>query len=147
MKVFTPTTSAHEPDNLWKHVGLNMSDSVMLVGEIDKGLEGEVASRIVSWAHITQAELRRMTGIPGTTFNRNSKTRFTPAQSERLVRFIRVLDKAVGLFEGDKAAAQQWLNEPSRALGWKKPADLLASESGAWEVMKLITRLEHGVYS
>jgi len=88
-----------------------------------------------------------MTGIPGTTFNRNSKTRFSPAQSERLVRFIRVLDKAVDLFEGDKAAAQQWLNEPSRALGWKKPADLLASESGAREVMKLITRLGHGVYS
>jgi len=34
-----------------------------------------------------------MTGIPGTTFNRNSKTQFSPAQSERLVRFIRVLDK------------------------------------------------------
>ena len=48
MKVFTPTTSAHSPDNLWKLVGLNVSDSLMLVDEIDKGLEGEVASRIVS---------------------------------------------------------------------------------------------------
>ncbi|TNV12491.1 DUF2384 domain-containing protein [Buttiauxella sp. B2] len=147
MKVFTPTIPAYGPENLWQHVGLNVSDGVMLIGEIDKGLQGEVARRIVSWAHITQADLRRMTGIPGTTFNRNSKTRFTPAQSERLVRFIRVLDKAVDLFEGNKTAAQQWLNEPCRALGWKKPADLLASESGAWEVMKLITRLEHGVFS
>lgn len=134
MEVFTPTTSAHSPDNVWKHVGLNVSDGLMLVDEIYKGLEGEVASRIVSWAHITRADLCRMTGIPGTTFNRNSKTRFSPSQSERLVRFIRVLDKAVDLSEGDKAAAQVWLNEPSRALGWKKPADLLASESGARKV-------------
>lgn len=84
MKVFTPTAGHREPDSLWQHVGLNAADSVMLIGEIDKGLEGEVASRIVSWAHITQADLRRMTGIPGTTFSRNIKTRFSPAQSERL---------------------------------------------------------------
>jgi uncharacterized protein (DUF2384 family) len=39
------------------------------------------------------------------------------------------------------------LNEPNRALSWKMPAELMASETGAYEVMKLITRLEHGVYS
>ena len=49
--------------------------------------------------------------------------------------------------EGDKEAALKWLNEPNRALSWKVPADLIASETGAYEVIKLITRLEHGVYS
>lgn len=63
------------------------------------------------------------------------------------MRFIRVMDRAVELFEGDKEKARQWLNEPARALGNKKPADLVASETGAYEVLKLITRLEHGVYS
>ncbi|MBK0002729.1 DUF2384 domain-containing protein [Erwinia sp. S43] len=147
MKMFTPAVSVPRVETLWQHVGLNVADGVLLVGEIDKGLEGEVANRIASWAHITQSELRRITGIPSTTFSRNIKKRFSPDQSERLVRFIRVLDRAVDLFEGDKLAAQKWLNEPSRALGWKAPADLLASESGAWEVMRLITRLEHGVWS
>ncbi|MFG1172562.1 antitoxin Xre/MbcA/ParS toxin-binding domain-containing protein [Erwiniaceae bacterium CAU 1747] len=147
MKMFTPAVSVPRVETLWQHVGLNVADGVMLVDEIDKGLEGEVANRIASWAQITQSELRRMTGIPSTTFSRNIKKRFSPDQSERLVRFIRVLDRAVDLFEGDKRAAQKWLNEPSRALGWKAPADLLASESGAWEVMRLITRLEHGVWS
>ena len=110
-------------------------------------LEGEVASRITTWAHISQSELRKMSGIPNTTFNRSVKARFTAEQSERLVRIIRVLDRAVELFEGDKVQAQKWLNEPARALGWKTPADVMNSEAGAWEVMKLITRLEHGVYS
>lgn len=147
MKLFTPTLPAKTPDNLWRYAGLNHADGIMLVDEIDKGLEGEVASRIVSWAKITQADLRRMTGIPSTTFSRSSKTRFSPDQSERIVRFIRVFDKAVDLFEGDKIKALEWLNEPSRALGWKQPSELLSSESGAYEVMRLITRLEHGVYS
>ncbi|EJI0210408.1 DUF2384 domain-containing protein, partial [Salmonella enterica subsp. enterica] len=73
--------------------------------------------------------------------------RFTSEQSERLVRIIRVIDRAVELFEGNKEEAQKWLNEPNRALSWKVPAELMASETGAYEVIKLITRLEHGVYS
>jgi putative toxin-antitoxin system antitoxin component (TIGR02293 family) len=75
------------------------------------------------------------------------KAKFSAEQSERLVRIIRVIDRAVELFEGDKDEAQKWLNEPNRALSWKMPAELMASETGAYEVMKLITRLEHGVYS
>lgn len=147
MKLFTPANNANAIENLWKHVGINNSDGIKLVDEIGKGLEGAVATRIISWADITQSDLRRMTGIPSTTFTRSSKSRFTPEQSERLIRFIRVLDRAVDLFEGDRLRATAWLNEENRALGWKKPADLLSSESGAYEVMRLITRLEHGVYS
>ncbi|CAM3661026.1 hypothetical protein BS639_01275 [Rouxiella silvae] len=147
MKTYTPPMSGKEVDSIWKNVGLSVSDGALLVSKIDEGLEGAVATRIVKWAAISQAELRRMTGIPSTTFSRNIKTRFSPDQSERLVRFIRVMDKAVELFDGDKLAAQKWLNEPSRALAWKTPADLLASEAGAYEVMKLITRIEHGIYS
>lgn len=63
------------------------------------------------------------------------------------MRYIRVLDRAVALFEGDKTAALKWLNESNRALEWKAPAELLTSKSGAYEVMRLITRLELGVYS
>jgi len=127
--------------------GLNNADGIALLGQINEGLDGKVASLIVDWAKITQNDLRKMSGIPSTTFSRSLKARFNADQSERLVRIIRVLDRAVELFEGDKDEAQKWLNEPNRALGWKVPADLMASETGAYEVMKLITRLEHGVYS
>ncbi|MCH9298867.1 DUF2384 domain-containing protein (plasmid) [Pantoea allii] len=147
MKQFTLPASAAKPDRLWQFAGLSSADGVVLMDQIDDGLDGTVASRIVTWAQISQAELRRMTGIAGSTFTRSVKSRFTAEQSERLVRFIRVMDRAVELFEGDKEKARQWLNEPARALGNKKPADLVASETGAYEVLKLITRLEHGVYS
>lgn len=147
MKQFTLPASNNTPERLWQVAGLNSADGVMLMGQIDRGLEGAVANRIISWALMTQADLRHVTGIPATTFNRGMKDRFTAEQSERLVRFIRVMDRAVALFEGDKHKAQQWLNEPARALDNKKPADLVSSETGAYEVLKLITRLEHGVYS
>lgn len=37
------------------------------------------------------------------------KTLFNADQSERLVRIIHVIDRALKLFEGDKVAAQKWL--------------------------------------
>lgn len=147
MKTFSLSTTPARPPRLWQVAGLNNSDGVALLGQIHEGLEGKVATLIVNWAKITQNDLRKMSGIPSTTFNRSLKARFNPDQSERLVRIIRVIDRAVELFEGDKDEAQKWLNEPNRALGWKVPAELMASETGAYEVMKLITRLEHGVYS
>ena len=48
-----------------------------------------------------------MSGIPNTTFNRSIKDRFTCRSSERLVRIIRVIERAVELFEGDKEAGAQ----------------------------------------
>jgi len=147
MKTFSVSTTQTRPPRLWQVAGLNNADGVALLGQINEGLDGKVASLIVDWAKITQNDLRKMSGIPSTTFSRSLKARFSADQSERLVRIIRVLDRAVELFEGDKDEAQKWLNEPNRALGWKVPADLMASETGAYEVMKLITRLEHGVYS
>jgi len=147
MKTFSVSTTQAKPPRLWQVAGLNNADGVALLGQINEGLDGKVASLIVDWAKITQNDLRKMSGIPSTTFSRSLKARFSADQSERLVRIIRVLDRAVELFEGDKDEAQKWLNEPNRALGWKVPAELMASETGAYEVMKLITRLEHGVYS
>jgi putative toxin-antitoxin system antitoxin component (TIGR02293 family) len=147
VKTFNLSTTQAKPPRLWQVAGLNTSDGVALVGQINEGLDGKVATLIVDWAKMSQNDLRKMSGIPPTTFGRSLKARFSPDQSERLVRIIRVIDRAVELFEGDKEEAQKWLKEPNRALGWKVPAELMASETGAYEVMKLITRLEHGVYS
>lgn len=147
MKVFTPSVPRNPPHDLWSVTGLKEQDGIALMDKINLGLEGEIAKQISVWAHISPGELRKMSGIPNTTFNRSIKDRFTADQSERIVRIIRVLAKAVELFEGNKEEAQQWLNEKNRALNWQKPADVLASETGALEVMRLITRIEHGVYS
>ncbi|MBW5892826.1 DUF2384 domain-containing protein [Pectobacterium polaris] len=35
---------------------------------------------------------------------------------------------------------------PNRALGWKSPAEMLSSQPGIDEVLRLIAQLQHGVY-
>ncbi len=41
----------------------------------------------------------------------------------------------------------QWLNEPCRALGGKIPAKVAETDEGFEEVLKLLGRIEYGVYS
>ncbi len=110
--------------------------------KINQGLEGEVAKRISARAQITP-ELRKMSGIPNTAFNRSIGIGLQPTSGADRSRHPDT--HAVKLFEGDKDAAQTWLNENNRALSWQN--HVLASETGALEVMRLITRIEHGVYS
>jgi uncharacterized protein (DUF2384 family) len=42
--------------------------------------------------------------------------------------------------------AADWLKTPNRALG-VRPLDLLDTEAGTDAVDRLLTRIEHGVYS
>jgi uncharacterized protein (DUF2384 family) len=102
MKTFSLSSTPARPQRLWQVAGLNNADGVALLGQINEGLDGKVANRITDWARITQNDLRKMSGIPSTTFSRSVKARFNPEQSERLVRIIRVIDRAVDLFEGDR---------------------------------------------
>lgn len=60
------------PHGLWQVVGLD-NDGIALMDKISHGLEGKVAHSISEWANITPSELRKMSGIPNTTFNRSVK--------------------------------------------------------------------------
>ncbi len=66
---------------------------------------------------------------------------------DRLIRAARVVDKAVGLFEGDRRAAIEWLQTPQPALAGQKPLDFAQTDIGAREVEDLIGRLEHGIFT
>ncbi|HEY2454421.1 MAG TPA: antitoxin Xre/MbcA/ParS toxin-binding domain-containing protein [Scandinavium sp.] len=146
MKTLNLTIQPRAP-RLWQVAGLTHSHGMAVFGQIREGLDGKVARLITDWAKITQRDLSEMSGISLMAFSRRAKTQFSAEQSEQLVRIIRVIDRTVELFEGDKEKALKWLNLPSKVLRGKAPKELLVSETGAYEVMKLIIRLEHGVYS
>ncbi|PWC16956.1 hypothetical protein DDT56_09335 [Brenneria corticis] len=46
-----------------------------------------------------------------------------------------------------KEDAYRWLSLPVKGLGHVVPISRIATESGALEVLDLIGRLEHGVFS
>ena len=76
------------------------------------------------------------------------EAKFTAAESERLMRVIRVYAQAVDLF-GDEETAKRWLMTPAQWLADSppiKPIMLAAPEPGARLIEQSLLRTAHGIY-
>jgi putative toxin-antitoxin system antitoxin component (TIGR02293 family) len=71
----------------------------------------------------------------------NNMQRFTPAQSERIVRAMRITGLAREAF-GDKA--DEWLDRPTTVFSGAAPAEMLVTEAGARAVEMFIGQAMHG---
>ena len=86
-------------------------------------------------------------GLARATLHRRKESgRLTTDESDKVVRFARLLVHSVHLF-GSIENARQWLKAPQRGLGGAIPLDYAQTEAGAREVENLLGRIDYGVYS
>jgi putative toxin-antitoxin system antitoxin component (TIGR02293 family) len=81
-----------------------------------------------------------------TLHRRKASGRLTTDESDRVIRYARLIGQAVEIF-GDLESARAWLAHPQRGLGQAVPLDFAETEVGAREVEALLGRIEYGVYS
>ena len=111
--------------------GLPFSELEHLRSEIDEPLES-----LARQLSISRSTLQR----------RKAERRLSPQESDRVMRFWRILQHATKVF-GTVERARQWLKFPQRGLGAAVPLDYATSEIGAREVENLLGRIEYSVYS
>ena len=129
-------------------LGLSASNASELIQQVERGFSFKTLHTLETRSGLPGAALAGLVGIPERTLaRRRSKGKFTPEESERLLRLGTVFEQAVELFEGDNAAALRWLTAPRKALEGKTPLAYARTEIGAREVENLIGRLEHGVFA
>lgn len=88
-----------------------------------------------------------MLGISKATLHRRKLAgRLDSAESSRVVRFARLMGRAIEVMESEDRA-RQWLAAPQAALGGEVPLEYAETEVGAREVEDLLGRIEHGVCS
>ena len=119
-----------------------------MVGRIEAGLKVAVVDQLAADLGLPAAAVRRLAKISPSTFSRRQKAGvLSPEESDRVFRLRLILDKTTAFFEGNQAAARQWLNRPAAALDGLRPLDLLVNEAGVREVEALLGRLEYGVFT
>ncbi len=129
-------------------IGVIAGDLGTVIGAIKEGIPYSSLERLQQTVGISQKNLAQAVNINQRTLTRRKKElRFHSDESERLLRIGRIVDRAIGLMEGDSPSARRWLISPAKALGGKTPLEYADTEPGAQEVMSLIGRLEHGVFS
>jgi len=111
-----------------------------------EGFSFSVLTRFEKESQLPKDAIRAVMHLPDRTLARRKDAgRLTSEESERLYRLITLFRLAVGLFNGDRTAATQWLQTPRPALGGQTPLGLAQTEVGAKQVETLIGQLEHGV--
>jgi putative toxin-antitoxin system antitoxin component (TIGR02293 family) len=119
-----------------------------LVERIRTGLPYKALAFLSSQSGISIREMAVAIAVPERTLaRRRIAGRFSPDESERLLRVSYLFEKAIDLFEGNKEAAVAWLSTPKKALQRETPLTYARTDIGAREVENLIGRLEHGVFA
>ncbi len=120
----------------------------ILIKMLEIGLPVRELTDLQASLDLPAERLAPMLGISKATFHRRKGAgkNLKPSVSERVVRFARLLGKAVQVFGGIEDA-KQWLNSPQFGLGGAVPLNYAKSEVGAREVENLLGRIQYGVYS
>ncbi|MSR01420.1 MAG: DUF2384 domain-containing protein [Gemmatimonadetes bacterium] len=129
-------------------LGLSAQSTIKLVAAIDEGFSYSVFDHFQRETGFPATTLAELIQVPVRTLHRRrAERRFSPEESDRLLRAARVTFLARRLFEGNMAEARQWLADPQPALKGATPLAFARTDIGAREVEALIGRLEHGVPS
>lgn len=143
----------HPIDSLTKLLGGKATLKTTLENEDDllelvrAGLPYESFEAVAKVLRMTIDDASEAVGITRRTLSRRKQeaTRLSKQESERVLRLARMAVRAEDVL-GSMEKAYRWLRAPNRALGGKKPIDLLDVDLGAARVEHVLGRIEHGVF-
>jgi len=128
----------------WLGVDPPMTEAAVL-GIIERQLEPPVIQRLLDMG-FTRDEVHSLI-IPARTLQhrRSRKERLTVEESDRVIRTLRVLWAAEGVYES-RERALEWLRQPNPRLGGRSPISLLKTDTGARIVEELLGQIDEGYF-
>jgi putative toxin-antitoxin system antitoxin component (TIGR02293 family) len=118
-----------------------------LIEALRVGLPVQELEDLQATLDVPLEKLFPMLGISKATLHRRKALgKLGPDESDRVVRFARLMGKAVEVMESEEDA-RRWLTSPQFGLGGAVPLAYAETEVGAREVEDLLGRIEYGVYS
>ncbi|MCP4659683.1 MAG: DUF2384 domain-containing protein [bacterium] len=135
---------------------VNLLGGPRVIGDVGSLIEmAQAVRRGLPWAALESmgsalsmslADLAVVLHIRSRTLSRRKAAgRLEAMESDRLFRLARIFVHAVEVFESEERA-RDWLDTDNRALGGRKPRQLLDTDVGAQEVDGVLGRIEHGIF-
>lgn len=118
-----------------------------LIKTLKAGLPVRELAELTSDFGLPMEKFAPMLGISKATLHRRKVAgKLDTAESDRVVRFARLLGRAIAVMESPESG-RRWLISPQVGLGGMVPVVYAETEIGAREVEDLLGRIEYGVYS
>ena len=117
------------------------------IGQIHAGLSFRAVQNLQKALDVPMEKLASVLGMSRATLHRRKiQGKIDKEESEKLVRYQRLLKKAEDVF-GEAKAAREWLTNKQAGLGNAVALEFAKTEIGAREVENLLGRIEYSVYS
>lgn len=130
-----------------KGASAKSSHPTELIRKIQRGLRFSELETLQNTLELPFEQLAAKLAISRSTLQRRKAAgRLSPDESDKVIRFSRLLRQATDLF-GSSEKARAWLKFPQYGLGGAVPLDYAKTEAGAREVENLLGRMKYGVYS
>ena len=118
-----------------------------LIRRIQKGLRFSELETLQNSMEMPFEQLAAKLAISRSTLQRRKAAgRLSPTESDKVMRFARLVEHAAEVF-GNIDKARAWLKHPQYGLGGAVPLDYAETEIGAREVDNLLGRIEYSVYT
>lgn len=112
---------------------------------IREGLPAEAFGWLKDELGLTAEELAGVVHVSRRTVSRRKKEgRLKPDESERVLRLIRIYQRAAHVL-GGRGEAREWMQEENYALGEETPLHFADTEPGARRVEQLLGQVERGI--
>jgi putative toxin-antitoxin system antitoxin component (TIGR02293 family) len=137
-----PSASALIGD--WLGIEPPITEAAVL-GIIEQQLDPPVIQRLLDMG-LSRDEVHSVI-IPARTLQhrRSRNERLTVEESDRVIRALRVLSAAEGVYES-RERALQWLRRPNPRLNGRLPFSLLKTDTGARIVEELLGQIDEGYF-
>jgi putative toxin-antitoxin system antitoxin component (TIGR02293 family) len=117
------------------------------IGQIQAGLSFRAVQNLQKALDVPLETVASVLGMSRATLHRRKlRGKIDEEESEKLVRYQRLLKQAEDVF-GDGKSAREWLTHKQPGLGNVVPLEFARTEIGAREVENLLGRIEYGVHS
>ncbi len=126
---------------------VNPATPAELIAMINQGISFTEFEDLQACLDVSKIRLAELLNISKATLHRREAAQgLHPDESDRLVRFARLLGRAIDVLES-LDSARRWLKAPQYGLDEAIPLEYARTDVGAREVELLLGRIEHGVYS
>lgn len=124
---------------------LRAPEAAYVISKVRDGLPFDEFHALQEMLGVTEEKLGALLGMSRATLHRRKKTgHLDRSESDRLVRYARILNCVTAFYQSHEAAAK-WLSSPAFAFNGETPLDYADTEIGAREVEALVWRIENGV--
>jgi putative toxin-antitoxin system antitoxin component (TIGR02293 family) len=118
-------------------------------GEILRIVEGRIPLSVIkrlAALGLERAEIDTVV-IPSRTLQhrRSRREKLTVEESDRVLRFLRVLSLAESLY-GSRERALAWLRKPLARLDGRTPLSLLKTDTGSRIIEELLIQIDEGMF-